>query len=298
MIDLSIIIVSYNGKEYLKKCLDSIFKSHLSNFEVIVVDNASLDGVSSFIKKLNYKIKFIENRRNLGFSKASNIGVKGSLGEYVLFLNPDTEINKKAIEILVEFMDGRKDAGCVTCKVLLPNGKLDDSCHRGYPTLWNAFCYFLGLEGLFPNSMIFSGYHMGWENLNKTHQIHACAGSFMLVRREAGEDIGWWDEDYFFYGEDLDFCLELEKKGWKIYFVPQVRITHYKGVSSGIKKVSKDITTAGKDTRIFATKHRFLAMKILYNKQYINKYPKIVAWLVYGFIDLKLWFALQRIKGS
>ena len=303
---LSIIIVSYNGKEYLKKCLDSIFRSKISDFEVIVVDNASTDGSAETIDnfkfhpfgKLRTNFKFITNKKNLGFSKANNIGVKNSSGDYLLFLNPDTEIDKKTIESLISFMDKKKNAGCVTCKVLLPNGKLDESCHRGFPTPWNAFCFFSGLEDLFPKSRIFSGYHMGWKDLNNIHEIHACAGSFMLVRRKAGEEIGWWDEDYFFYGEDLDFCLELEKKGWKIYFVPNVSIVHYKGVSSGIKKASKDITTADRATRTFATKHRFSAMKILYNKQYINKYPKFITWLIYRFIDLKLWFALQRIKDS
>lgn len=292
---LSIIIVSYNGKEYLKKCLDSIFKSNLSDFEVIVVDNASSDETSEMLKKLNYNFNFIQNKKNIGFSKANNIGVNNSSGEYLLFLNPDTEVSRETLDTLIKFMDSQEDAGCATCKVLLPNGKMDDSCHRGHPTPWNAFCFFSGLEQLFPKSRIFSGYHMGWENLNKTHAIHACAGSFMLVRRKAGEEIGWWDEDYFFYGEDLDFCMELEKKGWKIYFIPDVSIVHYKGISSGIKKVSKGITTADRETRVFATKHRFLAMKILYNKQYRDIYPKVLTWLVYKFIDIKLWFSLRRI---
>lgn len=295
MIDLSVIIVSYNSKDVLSNCLKSLAESNFKSLEVIVVDNASKDKAGEVLR--NYpKVKFIKNRENLGFSKANNIGVKEASGEYVLFLNPDTVVNKDTLGALIYFMKNNKNAGIVTCKVLLPNGSLDDSCHRGYPTPWNAFCFFSGLESLFPHSRIFSGYHMGWENVNKIHEIHACAGSFMLVRRKAGENIGWWDEDYFFYGEDLDFCLELKKKDWEIYFIPNVSIVHYKGVSSGIKKISKGITKAGRETRIFATKHRFLAMKILYNKQYINKYPKILTWLVYRFIDLKLWFALQRIK--
>jgi GT2 family glycosyltransferase len=292
---LSIVIVSYNGKEYLKKCLDSIFNSHLSDFEVIVVDNASLDETSKMLEDLRYNFKFIQNKKNIGFSRANNIGVKHSSGEYLLFLNPDTEINKKAIDTLIKFMESKKNAGCVTCRVLLPNGKLDDSCHRGLPTPWNAFCFFSGLEQLFPGSKIFSGYHMGWEDLNKIHKIHACAGSFMLVRKKAGDEIGWWDEDYFFYGEDLDFCMELEKKSWEIYFIPSVSIIHYKGVSSGIKKISKEISKANRETRILATKHRFSAMKILYTKQYKDKYPKFFTWLVYRFIDTKLWFSLQKI---
>lgn len=295
MIDLSIVIVSYNTKEFLGRCLDSIFESTLKDLEVIVVDNASKDGSVQEIRKFDSKVKIIENKENVGFSKANNQGVKIAKGKYLLFLNPDTVVNKDTLSALISFMENTKDAGIVTCKVILPDGNLDDSVHRGFPTPWNAFCYFFGLGKLFPRSKLFAGYHMGWEDFTKTHEINACAGSFMLVRREAGDQIGWWDEDYFFYGEDLDFCLEIKKKEWKIYYYPHVSTTHYKGVSSGIKKISKEITTADLETKRFATKHRFSAMKILYEKHYQNKYPKIITWLVFQAINLKYWLTLKRI---
>lgn len=292
--ELSIIIVSYNSKEVLGKCLDSLQKSNFKNFETIVVDNDSKDKTEEIFKKYP-KIVFIKNNENLGFSKANNVGIKKASGKYILFLNPDTVVNKDTLNTLISFMETTKDAGIVTCKVVLPNGDLDDSAHRGFPTPWNAFCYFSGLERLFPHSNLFAGYHMGWMDYTKIHEINACAGSFMFVRREAGDQIGWWDEDFFFYGEDLDFCLELKKKGWKIYYYPYVSITHYKGVSSGIKKISKEITTADLETKRFATKHRFLAMKILYQKHYVNKYPKIITWLVMQVINLKFWFSSRSL---
>lgn len=302
MIDLSIVIVSYNTKEFLGRCLDSIFESILKDLEVIVVDNASKDGSVEEIKNLklkmknyNSKLKIIENDKNIGFSKANNQGVKIAKGKYLLFLNPDTVVYPETLKFMAEFMDKNGKAGAVTCKVVLQNGKLDDSSHRGFPTPWNAFCYFSGLEKLFPRFKLFAGYHMGWENFTKTHEINACAGSFMLVRREAGDQIKWWDEDYFFYGEDLDFCIKLKEKGWKIYYYPHVSITHYKGVSSGIKKISKEITTADLETKRFATKHRFSAMKILYEKHYQNKYPKIINWMVMLGINFKFWLTLKRI---
>ena len=295
MIDLSIVIVSYNTKEFLGRCLDSIFESTLKDLEVIVVDNASKDGSVEEIRKFDSKVKIIENKENVGFSKANNQGVKIVKGKYLLFLNPDTVVNKDTLSTLISFMENTKDAGVVTCKVILPDGNLDDSAHRGFPTPWNAFCYFSGLEKLFPRFKLFAGYHMGWEDFTKTHEINACAGSFMLVRREAGDQIKWWDEDYFFYGEDLDFCIKLKEKGWKIYYYPHVSITHYKGVSSGIKKISKEITTADLETKRFATKHRFSAMKILYEKHYQNKYPKIINWLVLKGINLKFWLSMKSL---
>ncbi|HKC14444.1 MAG TPA: glycosyltransferase family 2 protein [Patescibacteria group bacterium] len=294
MIELSIIIVSYNSGEFLRKCLESIQESKFKNLEVIVVDNASKDNPEKIIKDFPNVI-FIKNKENLGFSKANNLGLKKASGKYVLFLNPDTAVGKNALGTLFSFMEETPDAGVVTCKVVLPNGELDDSCHRGYPTPWNAICFFSGLEKLFPHSKLFAGYHMGWMDYSKIHEINACAGSFMLVRRKAGEDIGWWDEDFFFYGEDLDFCLKIREKEWKIYYYPQVSTVHYKGVSSGIKKISKEITTADLETKRFAMKHRFSAMKILYKKHYMDKYPKIVTWLLFQAINFKYWLALKSL---
>jgi GT2 family glycosyltransferase len=115
----------------------------------------------------------------------------------------------------------------------------------------------------------------------------------MMVRREAGEQVGWWDEDYFFYGEDLDFCYELKKSGWKIYFVPDVKTLHYKGVSGGIKKHSQNLTTADKSTKRRATHARFDAMKIFYKKHYMKKYPFFITRLVFWAIDIKYYFNLR-----
>ena len=124
-------------------------------------------------------------------------------------------------------------------------------------------------------------------DLEKTHEIDALAGAFMLVRRPAGEEVKWWDEDYFFYGEDLDFCFMLKQKGWKIYYVPGVFIKHFKGVSGGIKSVSKDITTASEETKIRATKSRFNAMRIFYKKHYKSEYPGIINFLVNVGISIR-----------
>lgn len=298
MIDLSIVIVNYNAKDYLKKCIESISDSGFENFEVIVVDNASKDGSIEEFKKYSSeygsRIKLIANKINVGFSKANNQGIEISSGRYLLFLNPDTSVYPNTFKYMLNFMEKNKEVGASTCKISLPNGQIDDASHRGTPTPWNSFCYFLGLEKLMPSSKFFGGYHMGWENLDKIHEIKACAGAFMLVRREAGDDVGWWDEDFFFYGEDLNFCLELQKKGWKIYYVPRVSILHYKGISSGIKNHSKHLSHADLETQKAATVARFDAMKILYKKQYIDKYPRIVTWFVMKGINLKFWLSKRK----
>lgn len=287
---ISIVIVSFNTKNLLGKCLDSIIENTTIDYEIIVVDNASTDGSAKMVKEKYSKIILIENNQNLGFSKANNIAVKKSIGEYVLFLNSDTEIPENTLGEMIFFMDKNSNVGASTCYVRLPNGKLDDASHRGFPTPWNSIAHFSGISKMFPRSQFLNGYNMGFSNLEKPHEIDACAGAFMLVRRKAGDEVGWWDEDYFWYGEDLDFCYRLKQKGWKIFFVPNVYILHYKGASGGIKKISKEFTTASDETKKNATNARFSAMKIFYNKHYENKYPKIINWLVIRGINFRSLF--------
>lgn len=301
MINISVIIVSYNAKSFLRRTLSSLFtevSSSTLKIEVIVVDNASLDGSYLMVADEFPNVKIINNKKNLGFSKANNIGIKKSEGKFLLFLNPDIEFPQQennVFDYMVSFMEEKKNTGAATCKVNLINGKLDDSCHRGFPTPWRSFSKFAGLSKIFFRSKLFNGYNLGWMDFDKNHEVESCAGSFMIVRKEAGEQIGWWDEDFFWYGEDLDFCFRLKEKGWKIFFVPQVYVIHYKGVSGGIKEISKDLTTANRETKILATNARFDAMKIFYDKHYKNKYPKILTWLILSLINLKRQFALQNL---
>lgn len=294
MTNLSVIIVSYNSNDVLEKCLKSLQKSTLENFETIVVDNASKDNPKDLVGKFNGVI-FIRNDENLGFSKANNIGIKIAKGNYILFLNPDMEVYPDTLSYMRGFMEKNKDVGAATCKVVLKTGKMDDSCHRGFPTPWNSFCHFSGLTKLFPKSKLFAGYNLGYLDLSKKHEIDSLAGSFFFTRGNAGKEVGWWDEDFFFYGEDLDFCYELKQKGWKIYYVPDVLALHYKGVSGGIKNISNDISTADLETKKRATKERFRAMEIFYNKHYKNKYPGILTWMVLSAIKIKYWFSLRSL---
>lgn len=297
MKDLSIIIVSYNTEALLQECLSSVFSaiSKQISFEVIVVDNDSKDGSVEMVKKEFPQVVIIENKENMGFSKANNVGIKASFGKFVLFLNSDTVMKEYTIEVLLEFMEKHPHTGACTCKLVMPNGQMDDACHRGFPTPWNAFSHFIGLSKIFPFTTLFGGYNLTYLNMNTVHEVDALAGAFMLVRREAGEQVGWWDEDYFFYGEDLDFCYLLKQNGWKIFFIPSVTVLHYKGVSGGIKKVSKEITTADKKTKRKVTKARFNAMRIFYKKHYMNTYPKIVTNLVLTGVSLKEWVTLRSL---
>lgn len=288
MIELSIVIVSYNTKDLLKDCIESIYKNSKDlSFEIIVVDNNSSDGSADLVSNNFKDVILIKNSQNLGFSKANNIGIKKTSGDFILFLNSDTLVKENTLRHMLDFMKIHQDVGASTCKLLMPNGKIDDASHRGFPTPWNSFCHFSGLSKILPKTKLFGGYNLTYLDFNKTHEIDALAGAFMLVRRSAGEKVRWWDEDYFFYGEDIDFCFMLKQNNWKIYYVPEVSILHYKGVSGGIKNISKEITTASDKTRKKAQVERFRAMRIFYKKHYEKKYPWIITRLVYLGISLK-----------
>lgn len=311
-VDLSIIIVSYNTKDFLLGCLQSIKEADLRGIstEIVVVDNASTDGSVETARKSIKGIMsatgitgfVIENKENLGFAAGNNIGVKKASGGYVLFLNPDTVLSENAIKEVFNFMEKHKDVAAASPKLELPNGQLDEASHRGFPSPWNAFCHFSGLRKVFPKNRLFAGYTMGWLLDNKEpHEVDSVSGAFFFVRREAGEEVGWWDEDYFWYGDELDFCYRLKEKdlsagrqGWKVFFLPQIKVLHYRGVASGIKGHSREISTATKETRLRSARASIQAMRIFYKKHYKDKYPFFMTWLV--FAGMRLLENLRVLK--
>lgn len=305
-IKLTTIILNYNSGRYLKDCLISLNKSVLKNslssrteqkfkikHQIIVVDNASTDNSIKLAKKSGIQVKYILNKENSGFSAGNNLGIKkAGKNDFIFFLNPDTLVFPKTLITLVEFLINNPKVGMANCREELPDGSISDACHRGFPTPWRAFCHFSGLEKIFPTSKLFSGYTIGYKlNDKNPHEIDSGSGSCMMVRSRAGEQIGWWDEDYFFYGEDLDFCYRLKQKGWLVYYLPNTKIIHFRGISSGIKKHSQEISTANKETKIKTTKASIQAMKIFYKKHYLNSYPRIVSKFVFIGIDL-----LEKIR--
>lgn len=298
-VDLSIIIVAYKSYGTIIECLDSIYKTcKQHSFEVLISDNSPDKKTEKLVeqeKKKYPNLTYIYNNANLGFAAANNVAIKKAKGEYFLFFNPDLKVYEKTLDGMLEFMKSHPDAGAATCDVVLITGEHDDSSHRGFPTPWRSFAYFSGLAKAFPRSKLFAGYNMTYADFSKTHTIEALAGSFMLVPREIGERLNWWDDDYFFYGEDLDFCYRIVEHGFKIYFVPEFKALHYKGVSSGIKDVSKEITSANRETKMRVTNWRFNAMKIFYDKHYRKQYPRWFRTLVFAGINLRKGMALRKI---
>lgn len=293
-IELSIIILSYNTKELLKKCLDSLKEGYAGDRgrEVIVVDNGSSDGSGEWLEQYQEHggkqgIKVIKNKENLGFAKGNNVGLKEARGKYILFLNSDTEVFPGSLNEAVNFMERNSEVGALTAKTLLTDGKMDPDCHRGFPTPWASISYFLGLEKFFPKSKLFGQYHKFYLNLDADHEIDAGAGAFMLVPRKVIDQVGAWDENYFFYGEDLDFYYRIKKAGFKVVYFAKPLLKHYKGASSGLRRESKDIAKNSKENRVRVAKASAEAMEIFYKKFYKDIYPGWLTFLVLTAIKIK-----------
>jgi hypothetical protein len=307
-VDLSIIILTYNSKQITLDAIESIEKNYPhevseGKFEIIVPDNASSDGTIEALQEYKKKSKIktlqvVDNGGNIGFSAGNNRGVPHARGRYVLFLNSDTIVYPKTLTYVLDFMDAHPKVGAATSKLINKDGALDFNCHRGFPTPWNSFCYFTGLQKLFPKSRLFAGYTQGWKDLATNHEVDAIEGAFMLMPYEVGKKVGWWDEDYFFYGEDLQFCYDIKKLGYKIYYLGEMSIMHIGGATSGIKKKTQNITTANSETKLKLQKARFEAMKIFYKKNYEKSYPAIVEWCMFAGINYKEKKTLNSLKVS
>jgi len=255
MLDISIIIVNYNVKEFLQNLLNSIAKaSRNCQTELIIVDNASDDGSVEFICDKFPEVKLIVNKKNLGFGKANNIGLAQAKGKYILLINPDSIVREDTLDKMIEFFEKTAEAGLAGCKILNPDGTLQLACRRSFPGPWTSFCKVTGLSTLFPKSKIFARYNLTYLDENQTYEVDAISGSFMMIRREVYEKVGGFDDDFFMYGEDLDLCYRIQKAGYKVYYVHNTQIIHYKGEST--KRSNLDETKVFYDAmKLFVKKH-------------------------------------------
>lgn len=230
---LSIIIISYNVCTYLRQCLSSIYSSNIiDEFEIIVVDNFSHDKTCDMIENEFTEIKLIKNLSNKGFSQAVNQGLEISSGEYICILNPDTLLSENIFTILINYLSENSNIACVGPKILNSDGTLQLASKRSIPTLMTTFYKLFGLSHLFPKSKIFGKYNLTYLDENKIHKVDAISGAFMLLKKNLISKIGKFDESFFLYGEDLDYCLRIKNSGYSIAYNPNASIIHYKGESA------------------------------------------------------------------
>lgn len=229
---LSVIIVTYHVPDLLRRCLDALARADATfGVQTIVVD-AGMDGNGADLRRTDPNIEVINAPENPGFGAACNLGMRRAIGRWILFLNPDTEIPRDALVRAVAALEADPTIGIVGPKLVRADGSLDLSARRSFPTPSNALYHFLRLPKLMPGSRRFGAYNLTYIDADQESDVDAVAGSFMLVRRDALDASGLFDETYWMYGEDLDLCLRVRNAGWRARYVPSVVVTHLKGQSS------------------------------------------------------------------
>ncbi|HNW60585.1 MAG TPA: glycosyltransferase [bacterium] len=280
---LSIIIVSYNVREFLEQALISIERA-LGNLdsEIFVVDNNSMDGSPEFVRRHFPAVRLIANTENVGFARANNQAIAIARGRFICLINPDTIVQEDTFTTLLAFFETHPQAGLLGCKILNPDGTLQLACRRSFPTPWVAFAKIAGLAALFPSSRLFGRYNLTYIDENATCEVEAISGSFMLLRREVIDQVGMLDDAFFMYGEDLDFCFRIHSAGWKIIYVPATRIIHFKGESSKRSPFEQ--------RRLF-----YEAMRLFVNKHFGRNRAWIPSWALVNAIRLR---ALASFCGA
>jgi hypothetical protein len=227
VMDLSIIIVNWNTKEFLLPCLQSISESEQRTaWEIVVVDNGSRDGSADEIRKVFPFVSVIENHKNLGFATAVNQGLQKTSGEYALLLNPDTQVKHGAIEHLKSFMDAHCDVGVAGAQLLNSDGSKQNSI-ANFPSLVTELLNKSLLRWLFPKK--FPGKENSYPG---PVEVDSVIGACMMARRDAMNQVGFFDKDYFLFFEETDLCYRIKRAGWKVYHVPQAEIYHFQGKSA------------------------------------------------------------------
>jgi GT2 family glycosyltransferase len=270
--DLSIIILNYNTKGLLRDCLKSVLASQGKyQIETIVADNGSADGSIEMVRAEFPSVRLLENKANLGFAKGNNEAIKIAQGRHILLLNSDTVVDPDAFDKMIRKADSDPQIGALGPKILLPNGQLDPSARRNFPNPANAFLRLFGLRK-------FSNYNVTGP-IDQEMEVEAIMGACMLVPRTVIEKVGVMDEEFFFYGEDLDWCYRIKQADYKIVYYPAAQILHLKSASS--RNIPFKIVRVA-----------YAAMKIFYRKHYAPKYPAPFNWLVYLGINLRMYLVL------
>ncbi len=286
MSSLGIVIVNYNSTDYLERCLESIFaQMSTTSFHTVVVDNASDNQDFAHLEKAYPNIHLILNEKNYGFSTACNQGIRYRTADFYLLLNPDCVIEDSAIDRTFNFLIQNPEVGIAGCRVNNPDGTLQLACRRRIPRPAVALGKLFGLAKVFPRSRRFAAYSYGDIGQNEAHEVEAVSGSFLMFRHEVLAAIGYLDESFFLYGEDLDFCFRATQGGWKVYYYPGAVITHFKRVSSTRHPKASNY-------------HFHNAMEIFYRKYFFADSGPIERFMVLLGIRLKYWWSRIRLAVS
>jgi len=275
MLDLGVVILNWNTRDLLRQCLTGVLASKGGlDVRLCVVDNASTDGSADMVRAEFPGVQIVESPTNVGYAAGNNLGLR-ALGfetdsrnapRHALLLNPDTRVPETALAELVAYMDARPEVGCVGPRLVLPDGSLDLACRRSFPTPEVSFWRMTGLSRVFPRSRLLGRYNMTYLDERLETEVDSVVGACMLVRGAAIAQAGLLDEDFWMYGEDLDWALRLKQAGWKTLYYPRVTVLHVKRAASR------------QNPRAQIEFYR--AMRIFFDKHYKSVTPLPLSWLV------------------
>ena len=280
---LSIIIVNYNVKHFLEQCLHSVLKADMpsAEVEVFVVDNNSSDKSMAYLKPKFPTVTFIENKENIGFSKANNLALPYCTGTYILYLNPDTIVPEDCFTTCINFFQQHEDCASLGVKMLDGSGKFLPESKRSFPSPITSFYKLVGLASFFPKSSIFNKYALGYLDENKNHEVDVLAGAFLMVKKSVLDITGSFDEDFFMYGEDVDLSFRLQQQGLKNYYLGELPIIHFKGEST-------------KRGSLNYVKMFYNAMSIFVSKHYGGQKARFFAFLINCAIWLRAFLSFSK----
>lgn len=284
MLNTHIIIVNYNAGDWLQRSVQSALD--FSQGLVTVVDNCSND-TSAINTKSNIKderLSWINNAENLGFAAANNQVLNSLKSDYAVLMNPDCELNEATLNHLLVAMESDASIALGGCKIINEDGSLQASCRRKFPTPWTAFVRLLRLNKIFPNKPEFADFDYGDKiaNDSPTEIVEAISGAFMVVKKQALQEVGGLDEGYFMHCEDLDWCKRFEIAGWKVAFVPSAHVIHAKGVSSKSRPI-----------KVLYTLHK--GMNRFYDKFYQDEYSLVLRLFVK--LGIVASFCIRSLKA-
>ncbi|MDW8236676.1 MAG: glycosyltransferase [Bacteroidia bacterium] len=305
--DLSVIIVSYNVKYFLRQCLQSVARACEGlSVEVWVVDNASIDGSVEMVREEFPWVRVIANSTNLGFARANNQAIRQAKGRHILLLNPDTIVQEDTFRKVVSFLDEHPEAGAVGVKIIDGQGRFSVDSRRDLPSAWNIFCKLSGLYKLFPKSRLFGRYHLTYLPEDKITPVPVLLGAFMCIPRQVLDQVGLLDERFFMYAEDIDLCYRILQAGYINYYLPTTQIVHFKGESTRTRSLNY-VLTFYKASLQFVDKHykglQRLPMALMYrlgilSAALLSGVKRIASFLYLPLLELALLYGLGRTLMS
>lgn len=301
--DISIIIVSWNVRDLLRRCLQSSLKFEVPspepqtlNLELIVVDNASSDGTVEMLRNEFPNVRVIANPQNAGFTRANNQALAIAQGRYLFLLNPDTELQPGALQTLYAYAEAHPHVGIIGPKLFYGDGT-PQSSRRRFPTLMTAFLESTKLQQWFPRNRVLTRYYMLDTRDDETQQVDWVNGAAMFVRRAVYEQIGGFDEAFFMYSEELDWCYRAKQAGWQIVYLPTARVTHYEGKSSEQVVAQRDIYFHSSKIRFFRKYRGAVIAEILRAFLLLMFAYQIVEEAAKWLLGHKRELRVQRVKA-